>query len=115
MNDLISKTEVNGCDVGKINESISNHMTDNVKTIVTFPSSTKMIRSGHMKMLGHGVIASSNLFLLDSSYLVDIDSELLMTGTIISIPGKHANYWTIHWDNDSLKTKIKKTNLFRHK
>ncbi len=37
MNDLISKTEVHGCDVGKINESKSNRMTDNVKTIVTFP------------------------------------------------------------------------------
>ncbi len=36
MNDLMSKTDINGCDVGKLDESISNHMTDNFKTIVTF-------------------------------------------------------------------------------
>ena len=74
MNDLISKTEVNGCDVEQIDESVSNQMTAKVKTIVTFPSSTKKIRSGCMKMLGHGVIASSNLFLLDFCQdLEDID------------------------------------------
>ncbi len=63
MNDLKSKTNVNGCDVGKIDESLSNHITDNAKIIVTFPSSTKKIRSGCMKMSGHGVIASRNFFL----------------------------------------------------
>ncbi len=74
MNDSISKTEVNGCEVGKIHASISNHTTDDVKTIVTFPSSNKKIRPGHMKMLGRGVIASSNLFLLDFCQdLEDID------------------------------------------
>jgi len=62
MNALISKTELNSCEVGKIDESVSNQMTDNVKTIVTFPSSTNKIISGYMKMLGHGVIASHNLF-----------------------------------------------------
>ncbi len=79
-------------------------MTDNVKTIVTYPSPSKNIRSVCMKMLGHGVIASSDLFTLDSHQdLADIDTELLMTGTIINVPRKKPNYWTIHWDNDSSK------------
>ncbi len=63
MNDTISKTEVNGCDVEHIDESVPNQMTAKVKTIITFPSSTKKIRSGCMKILGHGVIVSSNFFL----------------------------------------------------
>ncbi len=64
-----------------------------VKTIETFPSSTEKIRYGCMKMLGHGVIASSNLFSLDSYQdLVDFDTEFLMTGTIKNIPRKYANY-----------------------
>ncbi len=58
MNDSISETEVNGCEVGKIHVSKTNCTTDNVRTIVTFPSSNKNIRSGCMKMLGHGVISS---------------------------------------------------------
>ncbi len=65
-----------------------------------------------MMMSGYGVIASSNLFLLDSyPDLIDINSELLMTGTMIGIPRNHANYWTIHWDNGSLKKKIQKKSL----
>ncbi len=44
-----------------------------------------------MKMSGHEVIASSDFFTLDSCQdLVEIDSEFLMTGTIIGIPRKHA-------------------------
>ncbi len=41
MNDLISKTDVNGCDVGKIDKKVSNCMRGDVKTNVTFPSSNK--------------------------------------------------------------------------
>ncbi len=65
-----------------------------------------------MNMSGYGVIASSDLFLLDSYQdLVKIDSEFLMTGTIIDIPMKHANYWTIQWDNNFSTTKIQHKNL----
>ncbi len=86
MNDSISETEVNGCEVGKIHVSKTNCTTDNVRTIVTFPSSNKNIRSGCMK-LGHGVITSSNILLVDSYQdLVEIDSDFMMTGTIIGIP-----------------------------
>ncbi len=103
MNDTICKTDVNGCDVGKNDESVSNQMTANFKTIVTFLSSTKKIRSGHMKMLGRGAFASSNLFLWDSYQdLVEIDSEFLMTWTIIDIPRKHENNWTIQYDKNFL-------------
>ncbi len=113
MNDTISKTEVKGCDVKQIDESISNQTTAKVKTVVTFPSSTKKIRSACMKMSGHGVTASNILFLLHSYQdLVEIDSEFLMMGTIISIPRKHANYWTIKWDNNLSKTKIQNKSLW---
>ncbi len=112
MND-ISKPEVNGCDVEQLDESVSNQKTAKVKTIVNFPSSTNKIRSDCMKILGHGVIASSILFLLDSyQHVVDIDSEFLMTETITNIPRKHANDWNIQWDNDLLKTKIQKKTLW---
>ncbi len=109
MNDLILETDLNGCYVGKIDGSMSNQMTANVKTIVTFPSSMNKIISGCMKMLGHGVIASSNLFLLDSCQdLVDIDSKFLMNVTIIRIPRKHTNYWTIQWENNFVMTKFRR-------
>ncbi len=40
-------------------------------------------------MMGHGVIVSNNLFLLDSYQdLIDIDSDFMLTGTIIGIPRK---------------------------
>ncbi len=92
MNDSIFETEVNGCEIEKNHVSLSISTTDNVKTIATFPSSNKKIRSGCMKMLGHEVISSSDLFLLDSCQdLEDIDSKFLITGKIISIPRKHAN------------------------
>ncbi len=109
----ISNTELNGCEVEKIDTRVPNCVTDNVNTIVTFPSSNKKIRSGCMMMSGHGVIASSNLFLLDSYQdLEDINSKILITGTIICIPRKHANYWTIHWDNNSSKTNIHNKSLW---
>ncbi len=80
--------------------------------IVTFPSSNKKIRSGHMEMWGDRVIASKDLFLLDSCQdLEDIDSKFLMTGMIIGFPRKHTNYWAIYWDNDSSKTNIQNKSL----
>ncbi len=90
-------------------------MTDNVKTIENFPSSTKKNRSSCMKMLGHGFIASSNLFILDSYQdLVEIDSEFLMTGTIINIPRTDANYWTIHGKVNHQRKKSR-VRVFGHK
>ncbi len=53
MNDSISKTEINGCDLEQSDESVTNQMTANVKTTVMFPSVTKKVRSGCMKMLGN--------------------------------------------------------------
>ncbi len=55
------------------------------------------VKSGFMKMLGHGVIASSDLFLLDSYQdLLDNDFYFMMTRTTISIPRKQTSYWTIN-------------------
>ncbi len=66
-----------------------------------------------MKMLGYGVITSSNILLVDSYQdLIEIDSDFMLTGTIIDIPRKHANYWTIQWDNNLLKTKTQTKSLW---
>ncbi len=77
MNDSISQTEMNGCDIEQSDESETSHMPAAVNTSVTLPSSKKKVRLGHMKMLGYGVLASSDLFLLDSHQdLVEVNSEL---------------------------------------
>ncbi len=103
MNDSISEKERNGCDL-----DATDQMTAKVTTNVTFPSTTKKVKSGRMKMPGYGVIASSNPFLLDSyQYLIDIDSDFALTGTIIGIPWKQACYWNIQWENNFVTTKIR--------
>ncbi len=95
MNDSMSEKEINGCDLEQSDEIATNQMTAKVTTNVTLPSTTKKVKSGCMKMLGHGVMASSDCFLLDSYQdLIDIHSDFMMTGTIISIPRKQASYWT---------------------
>ncbi len=43
--------------------------------------------------------------------LIYIDSDFTLTGTIISIPRKHASYWTIQWENNSTTTKIQNNSL----
>ncbi len=50
-------------DAGNIGESISNEMTDNVKTVITFPSSNKKIRSGNMKLLGYELLHQAIFFI----------------------------------------------------
>ncbi len=69
MNDSISKTEMNGCDIEQIDESETSH--------TTVPSSKK-VRLGCIKMSDYGALESSNLFLLDPHQdLVEVDSEFL--------------------------------------
>ncbi len=66
-------------------------MTAEVNTNLTLPSSKKKFRLGCIKMSGYG-FPSSNLFLLESHQdFIEVDSEFLMTGTIIGIPRKQAS------------------------
>ncbi len=101
MNDSISEKEISGWDLEQIDGITISQMAAKVKNNVTVLSTAKKAISDCMKMLGHGVIASSNLFLLDSYQdLIDIDSELTLAGAIIGIPRKQASYWTIQWENN---------------
>ncbi len=53
-----------------------------------------------MKMHRNGVIGSSNLIMLDSYQdSLNVNSNLIMTGTIVGIPGKYSCFWTISWVN----------------
>ncbi len=65
-NDSISEKEVNGCDLEQSDEIKTKQTTATVTTNVTIPSTPNKVKSGHIKMYRHGVIASSNLFLMDS-------------------------------------------------
>ncbi len=86
MNDSMSETEMISCDVEQSDENERTHMIAEVNTNVTFCSSKKKVRLGHMKMLCYGLLTSSNLFALYSHQdLVEVDSEILVTGTIIGI------------------------------
>ncbi len=62
MNDSISETEINGCDLEQSNEIATNQMTAKVTTNIMIPSTTKAVNSSCMKMSGHRVIASTDLF-----------------------------------------------------
>ncbi len=54
------------------------------------------------------------IFLLDIYQdLIDIDSDFMLTGTIIGIPRKQASYSTIQWGNNTVKTKMQ-NNLQSH-
>ncbi len=43
--------------------------------------------------------------------LIEIDSDFMLTKTIISIPRKQASYWTIQWENNSATTKIQNSSI----
>ncbi len=89
-------------------------MTAEVNTNLTLPSSKKKFRLGCMKMSGYG-FPSSNLFLLNSHQgFVEVNSEFLVTGTIVGIPRKQASYWTIKWDNNPLTTQIENMILWTY-
>ncbi len=97
----ISEKDPNGCEIepmekmeidqkmndGQIIEK-SNEAMSNQKV----PSTTKKNYSGHIKMSGYGIIASSDIFFLDAyQYWIYINSDVTTTGTIIGIPRKHAS------------------------
>ncbi len=59
-------------------------------------STTKKMKIDHIKMSCHKIIASSDLFLLDSYQdCPDLESNLTMTRAIIGIPRKNASWWII--------------------
>ncbi len=96
-------------------DEITTNQTATVTANVTFPLTKKRVKSGCMKMHGHGVITSSNLLLFNSYQdLVDIDDDFTMTGTINSIPRKQTHYCTIQWENNSVTTKIWNKSLWMH-
>ncbi len=67
-----------------------------------------------MKMSGHGIIPSSNLFLLNSYQdWLDLGSNLTMMRTIIGIPRKNASQWTISWEINFLMTKSLYTEVMK--
>jgi len=71
---------------------------DNVWTYEAVPSTTKKMKYGCMKMLGHRNTATSILFLLESYQdWLDLDSNLTMTREIISIPRKMKVGGLSHW------------------
>ncbi len=83
MNNSISEKEINHSDLEQSDDNATNQMTAEFTTNVTFPSVTKKVELVLIKMLGHGVIASSDLFSLDSYQdLIDIDDDFIMTGII---------------------------------
>ncbi len=63
-NDSISEKEINGCDLEQ-SEITTYQTTAKVTTKITIPSTTKKVNLACMKILGHGVISSSNLVLLN--------------------------------------------------
>ncbi len=65
MNDSISEKEINGCDLEQSDDNATNQMTAKVTTNIPASSTTQKVKSGWMKMLWHGVIASSDLISLD--------------------------------------------------
>ncbi len=83
------KTEIyKNIDKSEITETPSCEAATNVVVLLT----TKKVKQCHMKMAN----CNKWSFLLDAyQELMDIDSDLTMTGTITSIPRKHASWRTI--------------------
>ncbi len=53
----------------------------------------------YMKMLGYGVLGSSNLFLLDAYQdTLDVDSNATMVGIAVGVPRKKSQCWTVSCD-----------------
>ncbi len=58
-------------------------------------------------MFGHGVLAASNMFLLDEyEETINFHTTTILDGSVIGIPRKNSSFWIIYWFNNNVMPQI---------